>query len=188
MCARFAILLALSCFSFHFTQSICHHLPSHPTHPSAHLRRRPLNCGYVPRARRHTGIIISPQRPHSVIPTPPRTLWSSGLCTFPTMSRRCPFHLFINNPLLCHHVPPTTPHTTSRNERLITASFLQPPPSHITPPPPAHPQLLGRRVTLRDFKFHLALDNRGHSRHCMSARACGPVSQPSSTTGRHGSL
>jgi hypothetical protein len=76
---------------------------------------------------------------------PPRTFWSSGLCTFPTMSHRCPFHLFINNPLLCHHVPPTTPHTMSRSERLITASFLQPPPSHITPLPPAHPQLLGRR-------------------------------------------
>lgn len=145
-------------------------------------RRRPLSCGYVPRARRYTGIIISSLRFHSITPTPPRTLRSSGLCTEPAMTHRCLSHLFINNPLYyaIMPLPATTP--TSRNERLITVPFLRPLPTHIALPLP--PRLPRRRATLRDFRS--ISPNRGRFGHCMSARASDLVSQFPSTLGRHG--
>jgi hypothetical protein len=116
-------LLALSCLYIHLLSIV-----PHPSPPETILlctcRRRPLNCGYVPRARRYTGIIISSFRSHSIIP--PRTLRSSGLCTIPTIDHRYLSHLFINNPpILCPHAPHPT---MSRSERLITVSFLRPPP------------------------------------------------------------
>ena len=96
-------MLALSCLYIHLLSTV-----PHPSPPETILlctcRRRPLNCGYVPRARRYTGIIISSFRSHSIIP--PRTLRSSGLCTIPTINHRYLSHLFINNPpILCPHAP-----------------------------------------------------------------------------------
>jgi len=110
-------------FFFSFYTVDCHHLPSHPTHPSAHLRRRPLNCGYVPRARRHTGIIVPSLRSHSNIPTSPRaSIQSAGLCILPRWTTAAYRICLFTTPYImfsCPTQPP--PHIiTSRSERLIT--------------------------------------------------------------------
>lgn len=74
--------LGLSCFFIFIDSSIVrrtHHL-SEPTHLCT-CRLRPLHCGYVSRARRHTGTII----PSLLISFRfrPRTFQSSGLYTTP---------------------------------------------------------------------------------------------------------
>lgn len=58
----------------------CTHHPSEPTHLCTR-RLRPLHCGYVSRARRHTGTIISSLS--ISFRFRPRTFQSSGLYTHP---------------------------------------------------------------------------------------------------------
>lgn len=60
--------------------------PSEPIHLCTR-RRRPLHCGSVSRARRHTGTIISPT--HDLIPIPPKDPPVFWTLHNPPKSHRC---------------------------------------------------------------------------------------------------
>jgi len=162
-------LLALSCLYILLLSTVPHPSPSE-TILLCTCRRRPLNCGYVPRARRYTGIIISSFRSYSIIP--PRTLRSSGLCTIPTMSHRC-LSICLLPPTLCPHAPS---HMSLRHEVSGWSPFhFHDLPPHPPPPPTflfTTPSLW--RVTLRDaqVQYRLALDDCGRSRQIACLQEC----------------
>jgi hypothetical protein len=101
--------------------------PSFPI-PQRTRRRRPLNCGYVPRARRHTGIIVSSTTSldHFDTVQGPPVCWT----LYSPLNRRCLTLVYYH---LVHYVfmSPSPLPRSSRCERLITVPFTTIP-SHIT--------------------------------------------------------
>lgn len=127
--------LGLSCFHLFDSLTVRRfHHPSEPTHLRTR-RLRPLYCGYVSRARRHTGIIILiTTRSHSDSAYGPSGLLDS---TQSSEESSLVLHLFIRHDILCPHdsAPPLITIPSRRgpsiDHRCVFAAASPSPLSHL---------------------------------------------------------